>query len=177
LITNLFPNSNGQLQPIGIINASTVPNPGLRPMRVSEKEFGLELKFLDNRVGLDVAFYDKSPVTRSCKPRSQTLQAIQTQDKRRQEPEYRRGNAGKSGTHPTSDFEWSTSFNGSYNESEVLKLLTDEPGSMITMGDGVYIGELRQVVGRPLGQLYGWGIPARRSGPGGTRQFWPAVAF
>jgi outer membrane receptor protein involved in Fe transport len=155
---NLFPNSNGQLQPVGIINASTVPNPGLKPMRVSEMEFGLDLKFFDNRVGLDVAYYDKTT----------SDQILQAQISDASGYTNRLINVGKSRNKGvemlvslvpirTSSFEWSTSFNGSYNESEVLKLLTDTPGSMITMGDGVYIGELRQVVGKPLGQLFGWG--------------------
>lgn len=39
---NLFPNPSGQVVPVGGINASTIPNPDLRPLRVAEAEAGLD---------------------------------------------------------------------------------------------------------------------------------------
>src|SRR4030095_3353401 len=54
---NLYPNPQGANLPVGGINASTIQNANLRPLRVSEAEFGIELKLFDNRVGLDVSYY------------------------------------------------------------------------------------------------------------------------
>ena len=54
-----FPNPSGTGQPLAGINASTVPNPNLRPMRVVEKEVGLELKLFKNRLSMEVSYYDK----------------------------------------------------------------------------------------------------------------------
>ena len=59
---NLFYNINTQLfgtSPLGSIAGSVVPNANLRPMRVSEKEAGLELKLFDYRLGIDISYYDK----------------------------------------------------------------------------------------------------------------------
>jgi len=57
----------------------------------------------------------------------------------------------------TDNFQWTTSFNGSYNITEVLSLLSDEPGEEILVGRHVFNGFLFQVVGEELGQLKGFG--------------------
>ncbi|HMQ90203.1 MAG TPA: SusC/RagA family TonB-linked outer membrane protein, partial [Flavilitoribacter sp.] len=44
------------------------------------------------------------------------------------------------------------------NITKVLSLLTDTPGEKITVGTHVFNGELRQVVGEEMGQLYGFGF-------------------
>src|SRR5690606_23275487 len=54
-----FPNRYQQLQPIGMINSATVPNANLGPMRVSEGEAGLERQLFDDRIGLDLTYYNK----------------------------------------------------------------------------------------------------------------------
>src|SRR5690625_7162435 len=52
--TNFFNES-----PLGSISGNVLPNPNLRPMRVSEWEVGLELTLFDN-ISVDIAYYDKS---------------------------------------------------------------------------------------------------------------------
>ena len=48
---------NGQL--LGYIPQSNVPNGNLKPVSIQEEELGMNLRFLHDRLGLDVAFYDK----------------------------------------------------------------------------------------------------------------------
>jgi hypothetical protein len=57
----------------------------------------------------------------------------------------------------TENFTWEASFNGAYNITEVLSLLTDVPGDRITVGTHVFNGELRQIVGEEMGQIAGFG--------------------
>ena len=57
----------------------------------------------------------------------------------------------------TNDFTWDFSFNGAYNITKVLSLLTDTPGERITVGTHMFNGELRHVVGEELGQIAGFG--------------------
>lgn len=155
---NLFPNPSGALQPVGVINTATVPNANLRPMTVNEKEIGLELKLFNDRVGIDVTYYNKLT--------SDQILATQVSDA----SGYQRQliNVGESVNRgvellltlvpvQTSDFRWETSFNGSYNNSEVLKLDLKDSVSQITVGTGRFDGELRHVVGQPMGQLFGFG--------------------
>jgi outer membrane receptor protein involved in Fe transport len=56
-----------------------------------------------------------------------------------------------------SQFSWNANFNAAYNVSKVLSLGAKVSDSTITVGTGDFSGELRQVVGKPIGQLYGYG--------------------
>ncbi|GAB3271221.1 TonB-dependent receptor [Larkinella harenae] len=151
---NNFPTPAGQLVPVGGINASSVPNRSLRPLRVSEAEVGAELKFFNNRLGLDFTYYRK--VTED--------QILATQISDASSYTNKLINVGKSmnkgvellvtGTPvQTAAFQWDISANVSYNTSEVLTLGLSPADTMITVG-GSGGSTLRQVVGKPIGQLF-----------------------
>lgn len=151
---NNFPTPSGQLVPVGGINASSVPNRSLRPLRVSEAEVGAELKFFNNRVGLDFTYYRK--ITED--------QILATQISDASSYTNKLINVGKSmnkgiellltGTPvQTSAFQWDISANLAYNTSEVLTLGLSAADTMITVG-GSGGSTLRQVVGKPIGQLF-----------------------
>ncbi|UFH54001.1 SusC/RagA family TonB-linked outer membrane protein [Spirosoma sp. KNUC1025] len=167
---NLFPNPAGAGQPVGNITSNTVPSATLKPSRVAETEVGLELKLFNSRVGLDVAYYNK--IT------SDQIVAAQTSDASGYTSTLI--NSGESRNQGievllnlspirTKDFSWDVTLNGSYNKTKLLRLLTDDDGTpgkdynndkqaeQIVVGTGVYVGELRQVVGQELGQLYTYG--------------------
>lgn len=158
---SLFYGINANLfggQPVGSSSGSTVPNAGLRPMRISEKEVGLELKMFRNRVTLDAAVYQK--IT--------TDQIVSAQISDASGFTNSLINSGQSQNNgfemllnivpiKSNNFQWDLSLNGSYNKTKVLSLLTDVPGERITVGTHVFNGELRQVVGQEMGQIYGFG--------------------
>ena len=155
---NLFPNPSGAAQPVAGPSSLTLPNANLKPMRASEKEIGLELKMFNNRVGLDFAVYQK--ITEDQIVSAQTSDASGYTNTLI--------NSGRSRTNGTEmlvnlvpvksgSFQWDITFNGSYNKTKVLKLLTETPGERITVGTHVFNGELRQVVGEEMGQIYGFG--------------------
>lgn len=157
--SNLLSNPAGALQPVGGSSGNTLPNANLRPMRASEKEAGIELKMFNNRVGLDFAVYQK--IT--------TDQIVSAQISDASGFTSTLINSGRSRTNgaeallslvpvKTSDFQWDITLNGSYNKTKVLSLLTDTPGERITVGTHVFNGELRQVVGQEMGQIYGFGF-------------------
>ncbi|QMU28264.1 SusC/RagA family TonB-linked outer membrane protein [Adhaeribacter radiodurans] len=151
---NLFPNPSGQVVPVGGINATTIPNPNLKPLRVAEAEVGLELKLFNNFLGFDIAYYRK--IT------NDQILAAQVSDA--SSYTNRLINVGKSmnkgvemliSAAPvnTPSFRWDVSFNASYNTSEVLTLGLNAADTMIVVG-GSGGTTLRQVVGQPIGQLY-----------------------
>jgi TonB-linked SusC/RagA family outer membrane protein len=155
---NLIGNPSGALQPIGGPSGTTLPNNDLRPMRTAETEAGLELKLFDNRVGLDVSVYRK--ITTDQIVRAQISDASGFVDTRI--------NSGKSENRGiemmlnlvpvyTNDFSWDFTFNGAYNITKVLSLLTDTPGERITVGTHNFNGELRQIVGEEMAQIAGFG--------------------
>ncbi|MFC4874216.1 SusC/RagA family TonB-linked outer membrane protein [Negadavirga shengliensis] len=155
---NQFPNPAGQMQPVGVINTATVPNANLRPMRVAEWETGLELKFLDNRIGLDLTYYNKLTSDQILGAQvsdasGYTNQLINVGESRNKGVEM----LLTAVPVQTADFMWETSINAAYNHTETLKLGLTEGDSVITVGAAIFGGELRQVVGMPMGQIYGFG--------------------
>jgi TonB-linked SusC/RagA family outer membrane protein len=155
---NLFQNPSGAGQPVAGPSSLTLPNANLKPMRISEKEIGLELKMFHNRIGLDVAAYQKLT--------NDQIVSAQVSDASGYTSTLI--NSGKSRTNglemllnvvpiKSGNLKWDISFNGSLNTTKVLKLLTETPGERITVGTHVFNGELRQVVGQPMGQIYGFG--------------------
>lgn len=153
-----FPSPSGVAQPLANISGSTVPNANLRPMRVAEKEVGIELKLFNNRVGLDLTYYDKLSSDQIL--RAQTSDAGGYQS--------RLINVGQSQNRgwemllnltpfQRNDFSWNFIANAAYNITKVLDLGPNVPDNMITVGTGDFTGELRQVVGLPMGQLFGFG--------------------
>ncbi len=155
---NLFPNPSGAPQPVGGPSGNTIPNPDLKPMRVGETELGIELKMFNNRVGLDVAVYQKTTT-------DQIVQAQVSDASGYVNTNINSGESRNKGIEmlvnivpiETPNFNWSFTFNGSYNKTKVLSLLTDTPGERITVGTHIFNGELRHIVGEELGQVSGFG--------------------
>lgn len=158
---NLAPTPSGALQPVGQAQSlsNTLYNPDLKPMRVAETEVGLELKLFSNRLNFDVAAYRK--IT--------TDQIVQAQISDASGFVDLRINSGKSRNHgvealvnvvpvETNNFLWEFTANGAYNITKVLSLITDKPGERITVGTHIFNGELRQIVGKEMGQLAGFGF-------------------
>lgn len=155
---NLFANAAGSFQPVGGSVGNTLPNPSLRPMRTAETELGLELKMFDNRLSIDMAVYRKITtdqiVSAEISDGSGFVNTLINSGRSRNQ-----GIEGLINIVPikSNDFRWDITFNGSYNITKVLSLLTETPGERITVGVHVFNGELRQVVGEEMGQLYGFG--------------------
>ncbi len=150
---NLFPNINGGLQPVGTIPTGTVPNGNLKPMRVSEAEFGAELKFFDNRIGLDFTYYNKIS-------KDQILAAQISDGSGYTSKLINVGESKNNGVElmvtgvpvQNTNFKWDISFNGSYNTSKVLDL---GPGvKEIVVGGNAGNNSIRQVIGEQVGGLY-----------------------
>ncbi|GAB3930210.1 SusC/RagA family TonB-linked outer membrane protein [Larkinella terrae] len=155
---NLFPNPAGLGQPVGNITSNTVPSATLKPSRTAEAEVGLELKMFNNRVGLDLAFYNKITsdqivAAQSSDASGYTNTLINSGQSRNRGLEA----LIKVSPFRTKDFSWDITLNGSYNQTKLLRLLTDVAGEQIVVGNGIYVGDLRHVVGQPLAQLYTFG--------------------
>lgn len=159
---NLF-----QGQPVGFISGSRVPNASLKPMRVAETEIGMEMKFLNNRIGFDIAYYNKITSDQIVAAQISTGSGYFDQLINSGQSQSRGIELLLTGSPARSaNFSWDISFNAAYNETKLLRLLNDDDGTperdydkngqpaQIVTGGGVFIGELRQVVGQPLGQIY-----------------------
>ncbi len=112
----------------------------------------------NNRVGLDLTYYDKLSSDQILRAQTSDAGGYLTQ----------LINVGQSQNRglemlvnlvpvKTQDFNWNLIVNAAYNKTKVLNLGDDVSDNSITVGTGEFTGELRQVVGQPLGQLYGFG--------------------
>lgn len=145
-------------QPIGGPSGANLPNPNLRPMRIAETEVGFELNMFQGKISLDVAAYRKLTT-------DQIVSAQISDASGFVNTSINSGQSSNKGIETlltlvpveTSDFVWESTFNVSYNITEVLSLLTDTPGERITVGTHVFNGELRQIVGMEMGQIAGFG--------------------
>lgn len=151
----LYYGLNGQQfqgQAVGNFGLS-VPNASLRPMSVQETEFGFEMKMFNSRVNLDVAVYRKLTT-------DQIVGATISDASGFTGTQINSGQSENKGIElmvnlipvSTNDFEWDFTFTGAYNKTKVLSLLTDDPGSNITVGQHVFNGWVQQIVGEELGQ-------------------------
>ena len=150
---NLFPNPAGATQPLGSIPSGVVPNANLKPSRVAETEFGLEVKLFESRIGFDLTYYDKTT--------SDQILAAQISDGSGFTSQLINiGRTKSSGIELlltgtpvlTNNFKWDISFNFATNNSKVLDL---GPGvSQIITGGGAGNQSLRQDVGGELNTLY-----------------------
>lgn len=146
---NSYPSPSGDLVPVGGINANTIPNGGLRPMRVSEGELGVDFRLFDNAVTFDFAVYKKvskdqiisAQVSNSSGYNTQLINIGQSMNK---------GLESSVSVSPVNkkSFQWTVNANVTYNVSEVQKLGLSEADTMIS------IGSVREIVGRPLGQIF-----------------------
>ncbi len=177
---SLFYGVNANLfagQPLGFITSNTIPSANLKPSRTAEAEGGLELKLFNNRVGIDFTYYNKITsdqiVTAQISDGSGFTSTLINSGQSRN-----RGVELLLNLAPirTSSFSWDITLNGSYNKTKLLKLLTDDDGTpekdynkdkqpeQIVVGNGVFVGDLRQVVGQELGQLYTFGYQRNAQG-------------
>jgi len=136
----------------------TVPNANLTPMKVAETEVGLELKMFDSRVNVDLALYRKLTTDQIVDATISDASGFTTT----------KINSGKSENKgiemmvnivpvKTEALQWDFTFTGAYNKTKVLSLLTDTPGSNITVGQHVFNGWVQQIVGEEMGQIVGYG--------------------
>ena len=110
-------------RPIYTFNSNTIGNPALKNELSKELEFGADLRFFDNRIGLDVAYYKKNtfnqilelPVPVEAGATSRLLQA---------------GNVQNQGIEvlltlnpiKSKDLNWNANFNFTRNRNKIIKL-------------------------------------------------------
>lgn len=140
---------------LGYISNTTIPNRDLKPTRTNSYEMGLELKFLNSRIGLDFTYYNQTSRNQIMAMASSWASGYT----------YRMINAGEIqnngieialNTRPiqTKDFSWDLNINFSKNNNKVKELV-----------DGIDLFELEKatwqdvqiaaVVGENFGSIIG----------------------
>lgn len=144
-------------QSVGSISSTLLPNPLLRPTRTRSFETGVELKFLENRIGLDVTYYtqrsrdqiNRVPIPISSGFTSQVINAGVILNK---------GVEMVLTTQPVSNeqFHWDLNINLARNINDVESLAEGVP--FLTLSDARWMGvSVVAMPNAPYGSILGYG--------------------
>ena len=146
----------------GYSRGSTIPSPELRPERTTSQEVGLDMRFLNNRVGFDITLYQANskdmiipvPVSNATGSATFITNAGEIQN---------RGIELTVSGSPvqTQDFQWDITSNFTLNNNEVISIRDGV--------DAINLGQISAYVNNPFqqlvpGQSYGaiWGTSYER---------------
>ncbi len=144
-----------QGQSLGQIDGNIVPNPNLVPYNKDEWEIGFDTRMFANRLSLDVAYYSNKTTNDIVNVSSSVFSGFNGA----------RANLGELtnqgvewliGGSPvkTDNFEWNLSFNGAYNDSEIVK--TNDEGSDVNLDQARSQNvQIQHVIGQAYGTIYG----------------------
>ena len=152
---------------LGAISNGSIPNADLIPLTSTETEFGADLRFMENRIGLDFAVYNRQTT-------DDILTAGVSQTSGYGSKTVNIGKIENKGVEfllsltpvKTTDFRWDFGFNFSRNTNKVVSLLTSEED-----GEALRVDESRtrnayieHVEGLPYSQIAGFGYDRDASG-------------
>jgi TonB-linked SusC/RagA family outer membrane protein len=138
--------------PLGNLD-NAIPNPNLEPLQVTEVEIGANLQFLNNRIWLDVAYYNKQTLNDIIRGTISQTSGYDFAIFNVAEIENK-GVELLIGATPvkTSNITWTTSFNYSHNKNKIVSLIGDLKESPI---EGATARTQRAFVSNVLGMPYG----------------------
>jgi TonB-linked SusC/RagA family outer membrane protein len=133
------------------------PNPYIIPYSVTEKEIGLELRTLKNRLNFDISIYDKRTDDQILPINLSTASGYTGENVNIAKLKNSGVEVLVDGTPiKTRNFSWNVSVNGSYNTSKVLALNPGQTRQIVTFFNGTgneFIGYLTYDVGKEMNQL------------------------
>ncbi|MBV4054890.1 SusC/RagA family TonB-linked outer membrane protein, partial [Bacteroides eggerthii] len=154
------PFGDGLKYPFAGVNAysygNIIGNPNLKPEMTKEYEVGLDLRFLQNRLGLDVTFYNRE-TTNQIMPVTISPSSGYTTQYMNLGCIRNRGIELMANLVPvrTKDFEWNVNVNWTLNRSKVVRLGNGlEEFNIFGFTNGI---SLLAMPGEPLGVFAGYG--------------------
>lgn len=120
---NGFSQANGNTVPMSTYSSSTILQPGIRPIRKISKEIGLEARFLDGKIGLDVSLYQDNTKNQILDIPAPIESGVSTM-------KINAGNIQNKGIEiaidatpiSTKNFSWNTALNYSRNRNLIVEL-------------------------------------------------------
>jgi len=149
-----------QGQSVANVYGSNVPNSNLKPVRISEWEAGLNVQFLDNRLGFDFAVYQKKTTDDIVKVSTSNASGFESMILNIGEIRNRGVELMLYGVPVrTTNFMWNSTFNIGYNNSEVLYLgegvdRIQIEGAEARSGNAYVYNEVNQPYGQIMGYKY-----------------------
>ena len=142
--------------PYGTINGNNIPNINLVPFQKDEFEIGIDGRFFENRLRIDVAYYQNKTADDIVASKASSTSGYTTAVINAGTLENK-GVELLIGGYPVrnDDFSWDISFNMGYNVSEITH--TNEVGAGIGLIESrTHTAQIRQEVGDPFASIYGY---------------------
>ncbi|MEN8229559.1 MAG: SusC/RagA family TonB-linked outer membrane protein [Bacteroidota bacterium] len=143
--------------PMGRISQGSIPNPDLKPLTKTDFEVGLDLRFAENRMGLDIAYYQATTTDDILSASISIASGFGGTTVNIGEIENSGVELMLTVTPVKSDFVWDINFNFASNNNKVIRL--SEDGSI----DRLKVGEPRtrwafvyQMVDEPYSSILGF---------------------
>lgn len=148
-------------------NAGTIPNPDLLPLTSTEYEGGVDLRFLDDRLGLELTYYHQkttddilnATISRASGFGSTLVNVGELQNKGLE--------VLLNATPLRGPFTWDISINFARNRNKVIRLIEGN-NELIVEEPRTRTVFVKHVVGQPFGVLTGW---VQRRSPDGQLVF------
>ncbi|WP_026629974.1 SusC/RagA family TonB-linked outer membrane protein [Dyadobacter alkalitolerans] len=142
-------------RPVQQLASALVPNPDLRPLTSTTYEAGLEARFLNNRFGLDLTFYNR-------KTTNDIVQSNIASSSGYTQALLNVGELSNKGVEllltatplRKNNFTWDISYNMAYNQSRIIKLADNL--KTLSIGAGVGGGMIQNVVDGSYGEVWGY---------------------
>jgi TonB-linked SusC/RagA family outer membrane protein len=135
-------------------NNGLIPNPELQPLLSTELEFGIDVRFLDNRLGLDFTYYDQTTTDDILNATISRASGFGRTSVNLGEMTNKGIEVLLNGTPIRGNFNWDISLNFARNTNEVV--------SLIEGTDELVVGEprnrhvfIKHIVGQPFGMITG----------------------
>jgi TonB-linked SusC/RagA family outer membrane protein len=168
---NLTYGLNGQghlgIPMAGFSSGSNIPNPDLVPALSTEIEFGTELRFLENRLGLDLTYYSQKTTDDILNATISIGSGFSSTSINIGELSNKGIEILLTGTPVKGDLTWDVSLNLAKNTNKVValnpginELIIEEPRTRTVF--------IKHIVGQPYGMITGW---IQKTDPNGTPVF------
>jgi hypothetical protein len=135
-------------------NNGSIPNPAIQPLTSTELEFGLDLRFFTNRLGLDITYYRQKTTDDILNATISRASGFGSTIVNLGELRNNGIEILLTGTPITGDFTWDISANFAKNENEVVSLI--EGSTELVLEEprtrNVFI---KHIVGYPFGMITG----------------------
>ncbi len=139
--------------PVGAIGTGTIPNKGLLPYEVSTLEFGVEARFLKNRLGIDLSIYNKKTTNDIVSSQISQTSGFNSVLLNVGEVSNKGVELLLNGTPvQNSDFSWDVSYNIGYNKGVVEKI-SDQLTSARIANARSLTAFVDQITGKAYGQV------------------------
>ncbi len=135
-------------------NNGSIPNPDLKPLTSTEIEFGFDLRFFNNRLGLDLTYYRQKTTDDILNATISRASGFGSTLVNLGEMRNNGIEVLITGTPIRSDFRWDVSFNIAKNDNEVVSLIegTDE---LVIEEPRTRTVFTKHIVGHPFGMITG----------------------